>query len=353
MNNKIVTFGEVLLRFSKLGYRRIGQGDLYKGNYGGSEANVAVSLATLGDDVQYVTRLPDSRVGLACKMHLNEYNVGLDHVVYGGDRLGVYYFEEAAAMRNSNVIYDREDSSFYSLQPGMIDWSEVLKDATLYHTSGIACAISKSSAEATIESMNVANKLGLTVSFDINFRKNLWKYGVEARPTLTKLCQESDIIFGDTGEYKLLTGMEVPFNATSEDYEMDLEAWGKLFAKAQEICPRCKHFLMAVRNQITTNHHVLTGLLYSEGKFYHTRLYNIESVIDPMGVGDAFIGAYLHAILKWPDNPQHCLDFSLAASAMKNTVPGDQNIVSEEEIENGIHYYRDKSFTDLIEWIEY
>ena len=337
MAKKIVTFGEVLLRFSKSGYKRIGQGNLYNGDFGGSEANVAVSLATLGDDIQYVTRLPKNQVGRACQLHLNKYNVGLDHIVWGGDRLGIYYFEEAAAIRNSNVIYDREASSFYSLKPGMIDWHEVLRGADVFHCSGISFAISRNAADAAMEAMEVADEMGLTISFDVNFRKNLWTYGVAATDVLPELCKKADIIFGDTGEYKVISGCKgVPFTATSSDYEMDLKGFNDWFEVVKAKNPRCKKFVMAVRNQVSTNHHVLTGLLHADGKLFSSRLYNIEQVVDPMGVGDAFIAAYLHAWLKWHYDDQRCLDFSLAASALKNTVPGDQNIVSEAEIEEAM-----------------
>lgn len=337
MENKIVTFGEVLLRFSKEGYRRIGQGNAYNGDFGGSEANVAVSLAVLGNDVQYVTRLPHNRAGLACRLHLNKYNVGLDHVVWGGDRLGIYYFEEAASLRNSNVIYDRETSSFYTLRPGMIDWRRVFAGARLFHCSGISCAISQSAADATLEALTIAEEMGLTISFDINFRKNLWQYGRSAREVLPEMCRKADIIFGDTGEYEVLTGRKaLPFTATSADYRMDLDAFKQWFDEAQQVCPKCKHFVMAIRNQVSTNHHVLTGLLSTAGRLTSARLYDIEQVVDPMGVGDAFIAAYLHAWLQTPADDRRCLSFALAASALKNTVPGDQNLVSEEEIEEAM-----------------
>lgn len=334
MSNKIVTFGEVLLRFSKPGNRRLGQGNAYNGDFGGSEANAAVSLAVLGDEVQYVTRLPDNRAGHACRLHLSQYNVGLDNVAWGGDRLGIYYFEEAASIRNSNVIYDREKSSFYTLRPGMIDWHEVFKGARLFHCSGISCAISKDAADATIEAIETASEMGLTISFDINYRKNLWKYGAQARDVLPLLCKKADIIFGDTGEYEVLTGRKaLPFNAVTADYEIDTAAFKDWFDEAQRLCPKCRHFVMAVRNQVSTNHHVLTGLMYTGGTMTTARLYDIEQVVDPMGVGDAFIAAYLHAWMKWGDDDRRCLGFALAASALKNTVPGDQNLVTEEEIE--------------------
>ena len=187
MKEKIVTFGELLLRFSKDGRMRLQQGRVFQGNYGGSEANVAVSLAVLGDDVEYVTRLPDTQVGRAGCMKLREYNVGTQHVLFGGERMGTYYYEEAAGMRSSKVIYDRDNSAFFTLQPRMFDWKKIFAGAQIFHASGITGAISKESCDATFEALRTADEMGLTISFDINHRKNLWKYGADPKSTLSEM----------------------------------------------------------------------------------------------------------------------------------------------------------------------
>ncbi len=333
MKDKIVTFGEIMLRFSRPDRYRLCQSHMYRENYGGSEANVSVSLATLGDNVEYITRVPDNPVGRNACLRLNEYNVSTDHVVRGGKRLGTYYFEEAAAMRNSSVVYDRSDSAFYSIEPQMVDWASILDDAFIFHTSGISTGVSNSAFWTTFAGIHEARRKGVLVSFDINYRKNLWNYGVRAEDVLPDLCQFADIIFGDQGEFEKISGLpRVPFTATDENYELDLDAFELYFRKVARMYPRCKKFVMAVRNQISSNHHTLTGFIFAEGKLYHTRIYDINPVIDPMGVGDAFIAAYLHAYTHWGDDNQHCLDFSLAASAMKNNVVGDFNLVTEEEI---------------------
>jgi 2-dehydro-3-deoxygluconokinase len=333
MKKKIVTFGEVLLRWSKNGRRRLSQGSQFNGNYGGSEANVAVSLATLGDDVEYVTRVPDNIIGRACCNELRYYGLNLDHVVKGGDRLGTYYFEEAAAMRNSCVVYDRNDSSFNSIKPGVIDWRTVFSDVDIFHCSGITCAVSQSAADATFEAVRIAKEMGLTICCDINYRKNLWKYGADAHEMSYQLMQYSDFVFGDQGEYDVATGLpRVPFDPTTSDAVVDEAAYLEYFAKVQAMFPHCHQFLMAVRNQMTSTHHTITGLLYTEGKLYTTRIYDVQMIVDPMGVGDAFVAAYIHAALKWPSDFQQQLNFSLAASALKNSVPGDFNLCSEDEI---------------------
>ena len=331
--NKIVTFGEIMLRLSKPAHCRLFQGSTFKENYGGSEANVSVSLATLGDDVEYITRVPDNLIGTNVCLKLNEYNVSTAHVVRGGDRLGTYFFEGAAAMRNSCVVYDRQDSAFYSLRPEMIDWHQTLQGAGILHTSGISCAVSQGALDTVMAAISAAEDEGLTISFDINYRKNLWKYGRKAEDVLPEACRHADIIFGDQGEYEILSGMKrVPFTASDSNYSMDLDAFKAYFEAVQALYPKCKKFVMACRNQITSNHHTLSGLIFTNGKLYSTRIYDITEVVDPMGVGDAFIAAYLHSYMKWGDDNQHCLDFSLAASAVKNSIVGDFNLVDEEEI---------------------
>ena len=161
MSKKIVTFGELLLRFSKLDHLRLSQGDYFTCKYGGSEANVAVSLATLGNYVEYVTRLPDTPVGHAGLMRLQELGVDCRHVLFGGNRIGTYYFEPASGMRSAKVVYDRANSSSSELQPGMIDWHEVLKNASVLHVSGITAAISQSSLDATFEALDIADEMGV------------------------------------------------------------------------------------------------------------------------------------------------------------------------------------------------
>ncbi len=332
---KVVTFGEILLRLSKPGYRRLTQGRQMAGNYGGSEANAAISLACLGEDVEYVTRVPYGEMGEAALMHLREYGLNVSHVVRGGERLGSYYFEEAVAMRNSRVIYDRRDSSFYTLKRGMVKWDQVLDNARVFHCSGITCAINRDAMETTMDAIRLAASKGLTIVCDINYRKNLWGYGLEAHDVLFQMMQYSDIIFGDQNEWQVASGLQhIPFTATDANYEFDRPAYEAYFRKLHKLFPKCKKMIMAVRNQLASSHHTLSGLLYNavEDKLYTTKIYDIQPIIDPMGVGDAFVAAYIHAVMKWQEDNQYCLDFSLSASALKNTVPGDQNLVTEEEI---------------------
>ncbi|MBR5656746.1 MAG: sugar kinase [Prevotella sp.] len=336
MGKKIVTFGEVLLRWSKDDYQRLMQGRKFNGNYGGSEANVAVSLGMLGERVCYVSRVPQGGIGNACLNELRSWGIDVSHVVRGGDRLGTYYFEAAAGLRRSQVVYDRRGSSFYSSAPGMFDWAKIFSDADVFHCSGITCAVSQSATDATFEAVRTAKEMGLRVTCDINFRKNLWRYeGANAQKTLSELMGYSDYIFGDQDEWEVASGVpQVPMGHMMADTELDVDAYRRYFDKMHQLFPNCREMMLGLRNQLTTTHHVLTALLWYEGEMYVGHLYDIYPVLDPMGVGDAFVAGYIHASEQWSGNPRQCLDFSLAAAVLKNSVSGDFNLITEEEILN-------------------
>ena len=330
---KIVTFGEIMLRLSKHGAMRLTQGNSFDANYGGSEANVAVSLAMLGDDVEYVTRVPDNAIGEAALMHLREYGVDVHHSVKGGKRLGTYYFEPSAAMRSSRVVYDRDDSAFNTLSFGDIDWAPILKEVGLFHCSGITCATSQAALDTTMDAVRRAFESGVELTCDINYRANLWKYpGANARKALDELMQYSSFIFGDQNEWYVASGLDpIPFTALDESYQFDLDAYRRYFDQLHKMFPRAERMLMAHRNQLSFQHHVNAGVLWANGEIYTSRIYDIRPIVDQMGVGDAWVAAFIHARHQWPDDDRHCLEFSTAAASLKNTVPGDQNLVSEKE----------------------
>lgn len=330
---KIVTFGELLLRFSKQDHLRLAQGDTFTCKYGGSEANVAVSLATLGEDVTYITRLPDTPVGHAGAMSLAQLGVDTRHVIYGGQRIGTYYFEPAAGMRPAKVIYDRANSAYYDLRPGMIAWRDILSRADVFQVSGITAAISQEAADATFEALDIADEMGKTISFDINYRKNLWRYGADARQTLSRMLSRCDMMFGDAIEFEFVSGhKQPPFTATDSRFQMQTDEYREWFQELHAQFPRCKSWLMGMRNIVSSNHHTLTALLFADGELLQAPIVDIPDVVDPVGVGDAFMGAWHHAIRIFPDDKQKQLDYSLAAAALKNTIPGDFNLSTDEEI---------------------
>ena len=336
---KIVTFGELLLRFSKDHHQRLTQGDYFSSKYGGSEANVAVSLATLGDRVEYVTRLPQTPVGRAGVMRLQELGVGCHHVLFGGNRIGTYYFEPAAGMRSAKVVYDRANSACSELRPGMLPWRQILKGAFVLHISGITAAISRSSLDATLEALDIADEMGVLVSYDINYRKNLWQYeGADPRATLGLLLSRCDIMFGDAIEFEYLCQRrQPPYTATDTHFEMQMQEYGEWFEQLHEQYPRCRKWLMGMRNMVASSRHLLTALLYTSDDGINYRLlrapiHDINGVVDPSGVGDAFMAGLLHAIQAFPGNDQQQLNYSLAASTLKNTIPGDFNLATHDEV---------------------
>jgi 2-dehydro-3-deoxygluconokinase len=338
---KIVTFGELLLRLSKSDHQRLSQGATFTSLYGGSEANVAVSLATLGDKVEYVTRLPQTPVGRAGVMRLQELGVGCRHILWGGDRIGTYYFEPAAGMRSAKVVYDRAGSACSALQPGMLPWHDILKDAAVLHVSGITAAISRSSLDATFEALDIADEMGVKVSYDINYRKNLWRYeGADARATLGQLLARCDMMFGDAIEFEWLSQRkQPPYTATDTAFQMQMDEYGEWFEQLHAQFPRCRKWLMGMRNMVASSRHLLTALLYTsdDGKDYRllkAPIHDINGVVDPSGVGDAFMAGLLHAVQAFPGDDQQQLNYSLAASALKNTIPGDFNLATDEEIKN-------------------
>ena len=344
MAKKIVTFGELLLRFSKNDHLRLTQGDSFTSKYGGSEANVAVSLATLGDNVEYITRLPDNAIGYAAAQNLMQLGVNTKRVLYGGTRIGTYYLEPAAGMRASKVIYDRNGSAYSELSPGMIPWREIVKDADILHVSGITAAISQNAADATFEALDIADELGVQISFDINYRKNLWKYGADARKVLKQMLSRCDMMFGDAIEFEwICQRKQPPFTAIDSNFEMQMDEYAEWFDDLHREFPRCQRWLMGMRNMVASSHHTLTALLWTNGELLQAPIYDIPDVVDPVGVGDAFMAGLIHAINAYPGDEKMALNYSLAASALKNTIPGDFNLATDEEIMDVVEHKFNKN----------
>lgn len=332
---KVVTFGEVMLRLTAPHVRRFSQANEFIATYGGSEANVAVSLANLGISTEFVTRLPDNAMARACVDTLRAYGLGTEGIVYGGKRMGIYFLESGAAFRSSNVVYDREDSAFTTLHPGMIDWETIFADAGWFHWSGIAAALSQEGADVCLEALETANRMGLTISCDLNFRKKLWNYGRTAFDIMQPLVQYSDVIFGAASEYEEMLHLSpAEFNATDSSYQLDLPAFNSFGEKVAQFVPRCRKVFLELRNTVTANHNLLAAVLYSDGVLKHTGIYDIVNEVDRVGTGDAFVAGMIYGLLTYPDDDQKALEFALAASALKNTVYGDFNLVTEEEIES-------------------
>ena len=267
-------------------------------------------------------------------MNLSQLGVDSSQVIYGGQRIGTYYFEPPAGMRAAKVFYDRSNSAYSDLKPGMIPWYDILKDCTYFHVSGITAAISQQAADATFEALDIADELGVTICFDINYRKNLWRYeGATPRETLSRMLAHCDMMFGDAIEFEWLSQHpQPPFTATDSNFQMQMDEYGEWFDELHQQFPRLKNWMMGMRNIVSSKHHTLTCLLWTEGKLLQAPIIDIPDVVDPVGVGDAFMGGWLHAISLFPEDKQMQLNYSLAAAALKNTIPGDFNLSTEDEI---------------------
>lgn len=335
MKKKVVTYGEVLLRLTAPGYLRFSQTTDYIATFGGSEANVAASLGCFGIENEFVTRLPDNEIALSCIGELRSLNVGTKHILFGGKRMGIYFLENAAVSRGSKVVYDREDSSFSTITPEMIDWDEIFADATWFHWSGVAAALSAETAQTCLDGIKAANRKGLTISCDLNFRKKLWNYGKKAVEVMPDMVAYSDVIFGSHDEFNSVLDVVMPGSmAVDTHYEPDFLSYEKAAKEVVARFPHCKKVFIEFRNTINANHNTLFSVLYSNGILKHSRVYDITHTVDPVGVGDAFAGGMIYGLSAYPDDDQKALDFAQAASALKNTIPGDFNLVSVNEVEN-------------------
>ena len=315
MDKKVITFGEIMLRLATPDYLRFSQSNQLNATFGGGEANVAVSLANYGIAAEFVTRLPKNDIARACVMDLRKYGVGTSHIVYGGDRLGIYFLETGAVARASKVVYDRAHSSIAEIQPGMINWEEVLKDASWFHWTGITPAISQGAADACLEAIQTANKLGIPVSCDINYRKNLWKYGKTASEIM---------VFGIKPE-----GFDVAQTAG----EVNAAEFESVCTQLMTKFPRAKKVIITLRGSINANHNTWGGVLYADGKLYQSRRYDITHIVDRVGGGDSFMGGLIYGLLTYTTDDQKALDFAVAASCLKHTIYGDFNQVTVDEVE--------------------
>jgi 2-dehydro-3-deoxygluconokinase len=327
----VICFGEFMMRLDDAS-QSIETSNPEEVKFAGSEANVAVSLATLGDRVGYVTRLPIGIVGNAAVHRLAQYGIDTSRVLRSEGKIGSYFLQQGASRQKAKTVYDRDNTPFSSLRPGIIPWHDILKGAKVFHTSGISAAISQSSADATFEALDVADEMGLTVSFDINYRSALWNYGADPKETLVRMMQRCDVMFGDVIEFEYITGKRIPFEATSADYKMDLKAYEEWCGELHALCPRCKRMIIGIRSQPEPRHHVLTAIMIADGKMIPSVIHDITDIVDPVGVGDAFAAGSIHAALNFPDDPQRWVDYALAAATLKNQVPGDFNLASDEQI---------------------
>ena len=325
---KVVTFGEVMLRLSTPGYLRFAQARQFDATFGGGEANVAVSLANYGVDAHFVTRLPQNDIADMCIAELRGFGVNTDSIVRGGDRVGIYYLETGAVARGSKVVYDRANSAIAEIKPGMVDWHKVLEGADWFHWSGITPAISDASAECLRQACIAAKRHGVTVSCDLNFRKKLWT-SEKAISVMRPLMQYVDVCIGNEEDAELCLGFKP--DADVEGGKTDAAGYEGIFRQMKEEFG-FKYVVSTLRESFSATHNGWKALIYDGREFYQSKRYDINPIIDRVGGGDSFSGGLIHGLLTKPTQGE-ALEFAVAASALKHTIPGDFNHVSIEEVE--------------------
>lgn len=330
---KIVTFGEIMLRLATPDNMRFGQGESLMATFGGGEANVAVSLANYGEDVEFVTRLPKNDIAAACVRELRGFGVGTSNIVYGGERMGIYFLETGAVARPSKVIYDRAHSSISTIGADDIDWAAVFAGAEWFHFTGITPAISAEAAEVCLKACQMANKMGLTVSCDLNYRKNLWKWGKTAAEVMPKLVECCDVILGNEEDAEKVFGIKPEgFDVTATAGEVKQESFKSVCEQLMQRFPRAKRVIITLRGSINANHNTWGGVLYDGEQLYLSKRYDITHIVDRVGGGDSFMGGLIYGLRHY-EGLQQALEFAVAASALKHTIYGDFNLVSVSEVE--------------------
>ncbi|NWJ51640.1 MAG: sugar kinase [Bacteroidetes bacterium] len=333
MSNKVVTFGEIMLRLATPGFERFSQSRQLNATFGGGEANVAVSLANYGIKADFVTRLPKNDIAQSCIMDLRKYNVGTDHILFGGDRIGIYFLETGAVARSSKVVYDRANSAIAEIKPGMIDWDVVFEGVNWFHWTGITPAISEGATLACKEAIEIANRKGITVSTDLNFRKNLWKWGKKAEEVMPDLVAGCDVILGNEEDAEKVFGIH-PKGVDVTSGHVDAAAYESVCTQLMERFPRAKKVIITLRGSISANHNTWSGVLYDGKTLFQAPTYDITHIVDRVGGGDSFMGGLIYGLITYPGNDQKALNFAVAASCLKHTIYGDYNLATVSEIEN-------------------
>ncbi|MBW0178491.1 sugar kinase [Sediminibacterium sp.] len=322
---KIVVFGEVLLRLSPPDYTRFGQATAFNIYYAGAEYNTAISLALLGLPVSFVTRLPDNDLSIAAVQQLKRYGVEGNNICYGGKRLGTYYLEQGAVMRGSKVIYDREHSSIAEIEPGLLDWKNILKDAGWFHCTGITPAVSQAAADETLTAVKMASELGLTVSIDLNYRSKLWQYGKHPKEVMPEIMKYCNVVLGDMNTVKTYFEIESAEQDKKDSYKDCMQQLKKMF-------PNLQHIIFSFRDTHSVTNNSIGAFNLNSDKLIESTVFNMQGMVDRLGGGDALMVGIIYGLNKFKDNPQKSIDFAVAAAALKSSIPGDTNFVTEDEI---------------------
>lgn len=330
MGKRIVTFGEIMLRLKSPGHERLGQSGLLELTYGGGEANVAVSLANYGHQAAYVTALPANELADACVAELRRFAVDVSGIRRTKGRMGVYFVEAGSNQRPSKVVYDRDYSCIAAVKPGDFDWQSLFKGADWFHVTGITPALSQSCADATAEAIRVARDLGVRISIDLNYRAKLWNYGRQAREVMPALVDGADVLVANEEDCQKMLDMQAG---------ADVAAGRLTDAVYADLCrdvllrfPNLQLVAITLRESRNADDNGWSACMDDRNGFYRSRRYEIHDIVDRVGGGDSFCGGLIHGLVTGQAARQ-ALEFAVAASCLKHSIPGDFNRVTIAEVE--------------------
>lgn len=330
MTQRVVTFGEIMLRLKSPGAERLFQSPVLEATLGGGEANVAVSLANFGLDAAFATVLPDNDIADACIGELRRFNVDTSLIARGAGRVGIYFLESGANQRASKVIYDRAGSAIAIAEPGTIDWKNAFDGATWFHITGITPALSASAAELSMEAVKTAKDMGITVSCDFNYRGKLWKYGRSAIEVMSGLVRHVDIGIANEEDCQKSLGIELDIEV--EQGKLDKSGYEVLASKVLDRFPNLKMIAITLRESKSADHNGWSACLHDRKEFHVSRHYDITDIVDRVGGGDSFAAGLIYGLMTEMGN-QEALEFAVAASCLKHSIMGDFNRVSVSEAE--------------------
>lgn len=327
----IATFGEVMLRLTPPGFERFLQTPHLTATFAGAEANVAISLAEWQSASRFITVLPESNfIADAFMGELRRHAVDATHIVRADGRMGVYFVEPGANQRSSKVVYDREGSAMSLAKPGSVDWRLALHDAVWFHTTGITPAISASAAELTLEALHTAREMGIEVSCDLNYRKNLWKWGKQAAEVMPELVKLADICIANEEDCQKALNIHVDIDV--ESGSLQREKFTELGDRMLATYPNLKMLAITLRESRSTSHNRWSACLHTRDQVFLSRKYEITQIVDRLGARDTFSAGLIYRILEH-GSPAEALEFATAASCLKHSIPGDFNRFTREEIE--------------------
>ncbi len=330
MNKTVVTFGEIMLRLAPPGFERFLQSPQFVATFGGGEANVAVSVAGFGVPARYVTVLPpNNAISDAFIGEMRRFGVDPSCLVRGPGRFGIYFVEPGANQRSSKVLYDRAGSSIALAKPGDIDWSKVFEGAGWFHVTGITPAISQSAADLALEAARAARDAGLTVSCDLNYRKNLWKYGKSAKEVMTELIRFVDVCIANEEDCQMSLGIAAAADVHSG--KLDPQHYQALSETVLGAYPNLRMIAITLRESVSASHNGWSACLHDRKEFLVSRHYEITHIVDRVGGGDSFAGGLIYGLLVLGSH-QDALEFAVAASCLKHSIPGDFNRFSADEV---------------------